>query len=85
MRSGGHSVAGRTPGVVRSKWRSVNNKQASNLYTQLATMDIIAAYMEHVKFRQLGYIFDRKADSQLLDLGGFHNSSLDVHFSVVVV
>ena len=31
---------------------SVNNKLASNRYTQLATMDIIAEYMEHVKFRQ---------------------------------
>ena len=31
---------------------SVNNKQASYRYTQLATMDIIAEYMEHVNFRQ---------------------------------
>ena len=30
---------------------SVNNKQASNLYAQLATMDIVAEYMEHVNFR----------------------------------
>jgi hypothetical protein len=29
----------------------VNNKLASYQYTQLATMDIIADYMEHVKFR----------------------------------
>jgi hypothetical protein len=29
----------------------MNNKQASYQYTQLATMDITADYMEHVKFR----------------------------------
>ena len=46
----GQSVAGRTPGW--SGPSSMNNKQASNRYTQLATMDIIAEYTEHVNFRQ---------------------------------
>ena len=45
MRSGGQSVAGRTPGESR-----MNNKQASYQNTQLATMDITADHMKHVKF-----------------------------------
>ena len=48
--SSGQSVAGcalRWSGPSR-----VNNKQASYQYTKLATMDIIADYMEHVKFRR---------------------------------
>jgi hypothetical protein len=40
---------------TRTLWWSgpsrMNNKQASYQYTQLATMDIIAEYMEHVKCR----------------------------------
>ena len=47
MHIGGQSVVGRVPGVVRSKSRE---KQEASY--QLATMDIIADYMEYVKFRQ---------------------------------
>ena len=42
---------------------SVNNKEASNRYTQLATMDIIAEYMEHVNFRQMGHLWSNELRS----------------------
>ena len=37
--------------LMRSGPSRVNDKQASYQYTQLATMDIIADYMEHVKLQ----------------------------------
>ena len=40
----------------------VNKKLASYQYTQLASMEIIAHYMEHVKFRQPGHIPLREVD-----------------------